>query len=212
MGDLILDMYRWFPVTGASYTTTNYSLTNSPQIGVDGITTDQSKLTYSFDFKDSHFAIISTDAVGNDIHAPSTWLEKDLATAKERGAKHMFVFAHRPVFTYKYTESVTPGGLDTNMTHANAVWDIIEKYHATYFCGHEHIYNVSQPRKNAYQVIVGSGGSPFEATTPTGKRTDQMYAWANVDVFESGKVKITIHGFDDKFGNIETIDTFNLTQ
>ena len=45
---------------------------------------------------------------------------------------------------------------------------MISKHHATYFTGHEHVYNVSQPVNNttptggsAYQVIVGAGGSPF---------------------------------------------------
>ena len=36
----------------------------------DGLATDQGKLSYSFDFHGSHFAVINTDPVGHDAHAP----------------------------------------------------------------------------------------------------------------------------------------------
>jgi hypothetical protein len=79
---------------------------------------------------------------------------------------------------------------------------VIEQYKATYFCGHEHIFNMAQPTGGAWQILVGSGGSPFEAapTDATLSPTDRYYAWATVQIFRSGKVRITAYGFDDKFG------------
>ena len=84
---------------------------------------------------------------------------------------------------------------------------MIEQYKATYFCGHEHIFHMDQPRAalggKAWQVLVGSGGSPFEASptdTTVHPATDRDYAWATVSVFHSGKVRITVFGFDDHFG------------
>ncbi|WP_186801218.1 hypothetical protein, partial [Escherichia coli] len=66
-------------------------------------------------------------------------------------------------------------------------WDVITAYQAIYFCGHEHIYNISQWQKDAnsptaYQVLVGAGGSPFDdklsasqGHTSTRPATDRIY-------------------------------------
>jgi hypothetical protein len=55
----------------------------------------------------------------------------------------------------------------------------------------------------AWQVLLGSGGSPFEAS-PTdltvNPKTDRAYAWATLSVYQSGKVCLTIFGFDNQFG------------
>jgi hypothetical protein len=75
MGDLILDTNRFqllFAEQPSSINVTN----NGP---IDGLATDQSQLSYSFDFHGSHFAIVNTDPVGKDAHAPAAWLSDDLA-------------------------------------------------------------------------------------------------------------------------------------
>ena len=80
---------------------------------------------------------------------------------------------------------------------------MIESYGATYFCGHEHIFNISQPRGGAYQVIVGSGGSPFDAKATDATlapATDRDYAWATVRIHSDGGVDILGYGFDSGFG------------
>src|SRR6516165_1927370 len=103
MGDLILDTSRFqglFQEAPANVNITN----NGP---IDGLISDQSQLSYSFDFKGSHFVVINTDPVGKDSHAPTQWLSADLASAKSRGLKHFFVFGHKPAFTYYY--GATPG-------------------------------------------------------------------------------------------------------
>src|SRR5689334_13344142 len=64
--------------------------------GADALQTDQSKLTYSFDFKDAHFLALNTDPVGKDWHVPNSWVASDLAAARSKGAKHIFVIAHKP--------------------------------------------------------------------------------------------------------------------
>ncbi len=209
MGDLILDTQRMQNLFGKGPDASD--ITDHAKL--DGLTTDQSKLSYSFDFGDNHFAIINTDATGFDAKAPVGWLESDLAAASARGAKHVFVFGHKPAFTYYYGTATalptSPSGLDksTDLTNRDQFWSLIEKYNATYFCGHEHIYNAMQPVKTDgkpsknWQVIVGSGGSPFEAkTTDVTKNpaTDRSYAWALVKVYKSGRVTATINGFNDK--------------
>ena len=95
-----------------------------------------------------------------------------LAAAKARGARRFFVFGHKPAYTYAYLANTTTpaAGLDASpgtVAERDAFWSVIEQYNATYFAGHEHVFNVQRPRGGAYQILVGSGGSPFsEALIP----------------------------------------------
>ena len=98
-------------------------------------------------------------------------------------------------------------------------WDLIEQYRATYFCGHEHIFHIEQPRADqggkAWQVLVGSGGSPFEAApsdVTVNPVTDRDYAWATVKVYRDGEVNISAYGFDDQFGPTHLIKSITLHQ
>ena len=219
MGDLILDKTRFKTILGAP--AVNVDTDRTGLDAADGLTTDQSKLTYSFDFQGSHFAIVNTDPVGNDAHAPTKWLEADFAAAASRGIKHFFVFGHKPAFTYYYGNQValpaSPSGLDVDVPARDAFWNVVAQYGAVYFCGHEHIFHVSQhpaPNgKSAWQVMVGSGGSPFEAlpTDPTlDPFLDRAYAWATVRVTLRGTVEITAYGFDDHFGPTRVLRTIVL--
>ncbi len=132
------------------------------------------------------------------------------------------------------TNSPGPGGLDANYTTVgtcpactyteplrDAFWSVIAHYGATYFSGHEHVVNVSQHADptganpgSPYQVIVGSGGSPFDdklvgtcsaahppgCTEPTLTNPyDRFYAWALVQVHASGNVSMQVSGFGDNY-------------
>ena len=142
-----------------------------------------------------------------------------------------FVFGHKAAFTYNYLANVSgssvaiggspgAGGLDANTStspnYRNLFWHVIAQYNATYFCGHEHIPNVQQfadPTPGSaltnkpYQVIVGSGGSPFDDTMggsapnytepSEAAYSDRYYAWALVQVHQSGAVTLNLSGFPD---------------
>jgi hypothetical protein len=199
MGDLILDSVRFNAILGKD--PQNFNVENTPN-SADGITTNQSQLSYSFDIGNSHFAVINTDPVGLDGHAPTNWLEADLDAAKTRGAMHMFVFGHKPVVFYQYAGSVPNSNsslYNKDPQAAEAFWKVINNHKATYFCGHEHTYNISKPFSlNSYQVLVGAGGSPFQPTNPPSViSADRMYSWATVVVYQSGKVVMDTWGFDD---------------
>ena len=206
MGDLVIDSSRFAAILGSAAQNVNFG----PAVGMssDGLTTDQSKLSYSFDFKGLHFAVINTDPVGRDSHAPTQWLAADLAAASARGVKRNFVFGHKPAYTYAYLANgaTAPSGLDAapgTSADRDAFWDVIEANKATYFCGHEHIYNISQPRGGAYQVLVGAGGSPFDAKATDVTKSpamDRDYSWATVRVHQDGGVDILGYGFDASFG------------
>jgi len=203
MGDLILDTARFQRVVGAAPTA--FDPANHPaKDDLDHIASDQTRLSYSFDVRGTHFIIINTDPVGNDSHAPVHWLADDLAAAQARGNRRFFVFGHKPAYTYKFKGGDAIDGFDANPENQQAFWDLMERYNAVYFCGHQHIFHMEQPRLaqggHAWQVMIGSGGSPFSAKTPTGNPLDRMYAWAQVQVRRSGRVDITAWGFDDKLG------------
>jgi hypothetical protein len=212
MGDLIVDTTRFTTLLGAAPENVRFG----PAAGAspDGLTTDQSKLSYSFDFEGLHFAVVNTDPVGKDARAPTEWLRADLAAAAARGAHRFFVFGHKPAYTYAYlaNSATPPSGLDAppgTIAARDAFWDVIEAYSATYFCGHEHIYNISRPRGGAYQVLVGAGGSPFDAKVTDVTRnpaTDRSYSWATVKIHADGGVEVLGYAFDSHFGPTQLVD------
>jgi hypothetical protein len=96
----------------------------------------------------------------------------------------------------------------------NLFWAVIAHYNATYFCGHEHIAHVEQfsdltggSHNTPYQVIVGSGGSPFDDAMSSDKPPrepvpivnwqDRYYGWATVQVHRSGAITLKVQGFGD---------------
>ncbi len=213
MGDLIIDSTRFKAVVGQDATNVNVGNTGT----LDGLATDQSQLTYSFDVADTHFAVVNTDPVGKDNTAPAAWLASDFSAAAARGAKRFFVFGHKPAFTYYFGTNTpaNPGvsGLDKVPASRDAFWNVIEQYQATYFCGHEHIYNLSQPKGAAWQVLVGSGGSPWDAKqgeVTQNPATDRLYAWATVSIHQSGKVELVTYGFDDAYGPTRVLQRVTL--
>ena len=214
MGDLILDTNRWLSAQHAAPTA--WSVEHAPRPGQDGVQTDQRQLSYAFDFANSHFAVINTDAVGADSHAPVQWLAADLAAAQTRGVSRQFVFGHKMAFTYHYSDKTKPKGLDVFPENQRAFWGLMEQFEATYFCGHEHIYHAMQPAAatggRAWQVIVGAGGSPFEARPgESANANDRQYSWALVKVHRSGRVVMEVAGFDEKFGPTHRLESRELS-
>jgi hypothetical protein len=212
MGDLIVDTQRFKTIVGVDAS----HLNTQNNAAVDGLASDQSQLSYSFDVADSHFAVVNTDPVGHDNVAPAQWLAKDMESARVRGAQHFFVFGHKPAFTYVYSSKTKKSdmvGLDKIPAQRDAFWNTIEQFGATYFCGHEHMFNLMQPRGAAWQVLAGTGGSAWDAKP--GEKTlhpasDRAYAWVSVAVRKSGKVDITAYGFSDAFGATQVIQRLHL--
>ena len=219
MGDLILDTARFQNQFGVTPTNINVADNSS----LDGLSSNQSQLSFSFDVGTSHFVVINTDATGADAHAPTQFLAADLAAAAGRGIKNYFVFGHKPAFTYYYGADpnnplpTSPSGLDNFVSARDQFWQTIEQYRAIYFCGHEHIFHINKPLgytdAHSWQVMVGSGGSPFEAlpgVATINPQTDRDYAWVSVNVHQSGKVTMTAYGFDDQFGTTKVLGYYGL--
>jgi hypothetical protein len=242
MSDLIQDLtnnYRFSQVTGFfAQNVTGLTAGTAPTASTNNgnITGSQADLTYSFDIQTSgpllHFVVINTDPSGADQTPPAGWLATDLANFVTRAAGtpyKIFVFGHKPAYTYNYGAAshvaVSAGGLDANTTNPgplNKFWSLMVQYNATYFSGHEHVVNVAKYADptgtypgNAFQVLVGAGGSPFDdkligtCTQPAfgagngcaepalTNPYDRYYGWALVQIHQSGAVTLQMTGFPD---------------
>ncbi len=169
---------------------------NGPAAGVDGYTTDQSKLTYSFDYKDAHFVTISTDGVSKDWHVPTTWVASDLTAARAKGAKHIFVFGHKPAYPYP---TVPTDGLVFDAASRDLFWSAMNTNQVeAMFSAHNHVYYRSQPTgSHTYQVIAGNGGTALDATIDvTIPTTGSYFGFTLVQVLNSGRVILKSYGRD----------------
>lgn len=217
MGDLIVDAPRLQAALPAGLALQHIDVND--HAALDQLASPQHQLSYSFDIGQHHFVVINTDPADADSTAPSAWLAKDLSDARARGARRIFVFGHKPAFSYDFAGNHgRANGLDMVPAARDAFWALLEQYRATYFCGHQHVFNMRQPikpngqRSKVWQVIVGSGGSPFDVTADADGRQpfDRFYAWAQVQVHRSGKVDIDVFGFDDQFGRTRRLQSIQI--
>jgi hypothetical protein len=127
--------------------------------GTDSLMTDQSKLTYSFDFGGDHYVVFNTDPYARESRVPYHWLEKDLKQARENGARHIFLFGHKPAWP---TEHITESGLDDFPANRDSTWEIMRKYNAdAYFCSHFHLWDTVHPHHDkTWEVVCGNAGAP----------------------------------------------------
>lgn len=163
--------------------------------GADALQTDQSKLSYSFDFKDAHFVTLNTDPVGKDWHVPTQWLSSDLTAARAKGSKHIFVIAHKPAYSYP---TVPTDGLAFDVPARDAYWNVLATNQVEgMFSAHNHTYYRAQPTGKTWQVIAGNGGTPLDATIdPTIPSTGAYFGFTVVSVTNSGRVFSKSYGRD----------------
>lgn len=170
---------------------------NGPKAAsLDALQTDQSKLTYSFDYQDTHFLTLDTDPVGADWHVPVNWVQQDLTAAAARGVKHVFAIGHKPAFPYP---TAPTDGLSLYPDSRDAFWSLLINAHAeAMFAAHNHVYYRTQPANGkTWMVVAGNGGSKLDAgldsNIPT---TGQYYGFTLVTVMTSGKVMTYSYGRD----------------
>jgi hypothetical protein len=145
----------------------------------DNLTTDQSSLTYSFNYKDAHFVVISTDPAGLVSSPPANWVASDINSAHANSAiKHIFAFGHKPA--YSYDGSVGNGIIFANR---DIFWSALDNAKAEgMFSAHNHTYKASRPTNKTWMVIAGHGGSSLESTAGL------FFGYVLVQVMKSGTV------------------------
>jgi len=173
-----------------------------PAGGPDHLQTDQSRLTYSFNFRDSHFVVLNTDPCGAPASVPVNWLTNDLVAARQNGSiAQLFVLGHKPAFT---PPDATPDdSLDSQPDLRNVFWDALNNYDtAAYLTAHAHVYNRSRPETptqpgiaRTWQVVAGNGGSAVDPMWAQSGVTP-YYGYAVVSITTDGLALLTGYGRD----------------
>ncbi|MEM1025323.1 MAG: metallophosphoesterase [Myxococcota bacterium] len=153
-----------------------------------------SETAYSFDWGTAHFAVVNSNydfrsnmedeqhpAYGegvregwvNDVQIE--WLDKDLAEARVRGQKQLFVFTHEPAYPSAghVRDAMFWGGrFPEVLERRDLFWSILVKHRVlAAFFGDEHAYTRSlidqrvDPRWDhaIHQIVSGGAGAPYYA-------------------------------------------------
>jgi len=164
--------------------------------GADNLATDQSMLTYSFDFARTHFVLVNTDPVGKDGSAPIHWIADDLAAAQASHAKHIFVITHKPAYAYPPSLYIPPlaqedglGG--TYPLERDALWgSFADAGVEAMLSAHNHLYYRTQGAVGAtWQVVAGNGGSPIEPIVD--RASQSWFGYSVVTVHRNNQVTLT---------------------
>jgi hypothetical protein len=170
-----------------------------PAGGPDHLQTDQSELTYSFDFRDSHFVLINTDPFGAVATVPLNWLHEDLvAAAADPHLKHTFVMGHKQAFSP--VDSNSEQALDSNPDNRNQFWDELNTNGVGYYLvAHDHLWHFSEPvspismLQHTVQIIAGNGGSKEDPKWEAAGKPF-YYGFTLVQVLKNGKVVMKSYG------------------
>ena len=161
---------------------------NGPHAGgPDSLETDQSRLTYSFNYDDTHFVMLNTDPVGDDSHVPVHWVENDLANArKDSTIHHIFAIGHKPAFGFD-------GATGLSGRNRSAFWSALEANHVdAMLASHFHVFSPFQPHQDkTWMIIAGNGGSPLEKYLSPDQ---QYFGFTLVEVLKNGQVIIKSYG------------------
>ncbi|MEE3718488.1 metallophosphoesterase [Tumidithrix elongata RA019] len=172
---------------------------NGPRAGgKDNLKTDQSKLTYSFDYKGTHFVILNTDPVGRDWSVPKSWVAKDLAKARAKDAKHIFAIGHKPAHAYPTNLYSPPEEKEDGLgklypADRDEFWaSLVTNKAEAMLAAHDHVYYRAQPKGNTWQIITGIGGSVLDKVVDQPK--NNFFGFTAVSVLKNDRVMITTYG------------------
>lgn len=173
----------------------------APAGGADGLATDQSKLSYSFDWKGTHFVLLDTDPQARDWTVPTKWVGADLAAARAAGAKHIIAISHKPAYGWSGapTDSLLGKGAAPATFYLglrDELWSALEANQAeALFSAHNHLWTKFQPTNKTWQIIAGNGGSALEATVADGSAgIPAYYGFTVVNVSAAGPVTVKSMG------------------
>ncbi len=156
--------------------------------GADGLMTDQSKLSYSFDHAGTHFVVLNSDPVGADGTVPAKWIASDITAARGAGAKHVFAMSHKPA----YPSPLSNDGIAVPAVR-DAFWAAMEAGQAeAMLSAHNHLWYKTRPNKT-WQIVAGNGGSLLEMLV---SGSDAYYGFTLVDVAANGTVTAKSYGRD----------------
>ncbi|MEA3347188.1 MAG: metallophosphoesterase, partial [Candidatus Auribacterota bacterium] len=119
----------------------------------------------TFTHKNCRFIILNSEEIGNELKIAGkqfSWLEKILSKNKK---KHVFVFAHRPLFAVGTSEEAC---FDSYPQEGTRLVELFNRHGVRYFiAGHEHFYNRCE-NKGVIQYVSGSAGAPLKVSEEDG--------------------------------------------
>jgi predicted phosphodiesterase len=140
-----------------------------------------SELTYSFDFGNSHFVVLTSEKpktnIVNDVQR--NWLDADLTANKK---PNTFIFLHEPAFQMSQDAK---DALDAKPEERDLFWNVLKKHNVTaVFNGHLHMIARKQ-QDGIQQFVIGDTDStaddiPQKNLTDFGL-TGHHYALVNVN-------------------------------
>lgn len=166
--------------------------------GPDHLATDQSRLTYSFDFRDSHFVIANTDTYDSASTLPLNWIGGDIAAARARASvKHIFLLGHKPAYPSPLDDE--HDCLDRYPALRNQLWSMLEGSACeAMLTAHNHCYYTTRPTAGkTWQIVAGNGGSSFIKHLPTEQK---FFGYSIVTVTKGGRVYLRSMGRDEPAG------------
>lgn len=159
--------------------------------GPDNLVSDQSKLTYSFNYGCDHFIMLDTDPLGKDGRVPYKWVASDIQAARANGARHIFAVGHKPAWSSPYKPL---DGLEAFIPERDSFWKYMENNEAqAMFAAHEHVWDKIQPHAGkTWQIVAGNGGSLVETTW---MGADQSYfGFTLVSIYKNNQVNVKSYG------------------
>ncbi|MGH7923309.1 MAG: metallophosphoesterase family protein [Candidatus Binatus sp.] len=173
-----------------------------PAGGPDHLATDQSRLSYSFDYRRTHFVILNTDPFGAIATVPLFWLADDLDNANRNSPpKHIFVLGHKQAFTPSFASSEQ--ALEANPDLRNAFWDELNANGVGYYMvAHAHVWDFIRPvspddpqANHTVEIVAGNGGTKLDAKWAE-SGADPYFGFTRVQVMRHGRVIVTSYGRD----------------
>jgi hypothetical protein len=170
--------------------------------GPDHLQTDQSELTYSFDYRQTHFVIVNTDPQGAPATVPVHWIGSDLqAASDDPRIKHIFVVGHKPAFPPPFASPEQ--SLNSNPGNRNTFWQELNTAKVTaYLTSHAHVWDLSQPAfmdepgpAQVWQVVAGNGGTKLDAGWAAIGETP-YFGFTLVRIMADGHVIVSSYGRD----------------
>ncbi len=177
------------------------------RVGVTQYTAQTRDATYSFDYGNSHFAVVDNSSSGAAgwTSTQITWLDNDLSAAENRGEAHEFLIVHGPMYTVT-TEHASD-------LPSSALKAVLNKHPRLIgFHGHEHItaYTLVTPSFESgitqyAQFTLGRAGAPgYAVSKPVTWSADQN-AFGDVGI-SGDTVTVTIYS---QSGSVLYTKSFN---
>ncbi|HXD94566.1 MAG TPA: metallophosphoesterase, partial [Bacteroidia bacterium] len=173
----------------------SFSIQPPDDYGISYNTNDS--LTYSFNYKNTHFVLVNTDtyyATQADTPGlvPATWIVNDITAARAQNPnQHIFVMGHKPAQII-YDSILTPQKASKKddiikLDSATVIWTAMQNNKVeAMLTAHRHEFLVTQPTPGqTTQIIAGNGGSLYESALPI---NNQFFGYTKVYVMKNGHV------------------------